>query len=266
MTTTSPLVSAYLADLDRALAGADPGDRAEIVDAVREHIDAAVAELGAAPSQAEIAGVLRRLGSADAVAAAWAASERPTSPTAAAPATTAAPSGAPMLAYGVPAGAPYGAAPYGASTPCPDAGDGRDQAAPPYARPPGGTAGSVPAKLPTWATVLLIAIGVVVLGPLVIFIPAALALVPIRGGAPGWVVIAAVAVLIVGSVACLFAARRSERHRGAWLASGIVGLVLAVPLAIAAFGFASFGGGSSSEGPAAPVVEVIPTPRPAAGG
>jgi hypothetical protein len=66
---TSPLVTAYLADLDRALAGADPADRLEIVDAVREHIDA---ELGAAPSQAEIAAVLRRLGTADDVAAAWA--------------------------------------------------------------------------------------------------------------------------------------------------------------------------------------------------
>ena len=66
---TSPLVAAYLADLDRALAGAEPADRLEIVDAVREHIDA---ELGASPTQAEIAAVLRRLGTADDVAAAWA--------------------------------------------------------------------------------------------------------------------------------------------------------------------------------------------------
>ena len=72
MTAPSPLVGAYLADLDRALAGAEPADRLEIVDAVREHIDTAVAELGAAPTQAEIAGVLRRLGTADDVAAAWA--------------------------------------------------------------------------------------------------------------------------------------------------------------------------------------------------
>lgn len=82
MTVQSPLVAAYLADLDRALAGADPADRLEIVDAVREHIDTAVAELGAAPTQAEIAGVLRRLGTADDVAAAWAVgADRPTRPT-----------------------------------------------------------------------------------------------------------------------------------------------------------------------------------------
>ncbi len=69
---SSPLVTAYLADLDRALAGADPADRLEIVDAVREHIDTSLAELGASPTQAEVAGVLRRLGTADDVAAAWA--------------------------------------------------------------------------------------------------------------------------------------------------------------------------------------------------
>lgn len=79
--TTSPLVAAYLADLDRALAGADPADRLEIVDAVREHIDAAVAELGASPTQAQIATVLRRLGTADDVAAAWAVgADRPAPP------------------------------------------------------------------------------------------------------------------------------------------------------------------------------------------
>jgi hypothetical protein len=84
--TASPLVTAYLADLDRALAGADPADRLEIVDAVREHIDAAVTELGAVPAQSEIAGVLRRLGSADDVAAAWAAgAEHPVPPAVAAP-------------------------------------------------------------------------------------------------------------------------------------------------------------------------------------
>jgi hypothetical protein len=65
-------VAAYLADLDRALAGADPSDRLEIVDAVREHIDASLTDLGASPTQAEVAGVLRRLGTADEVAAAWA--------------------------------------------------------------------------------------------------------------------------------------------------------------------------------------------------
>jgi len=78
MLTTSPLVAAYLADLDRALAGAEPADRLEIVDSVAEHIDAAVEELGASPTQAQVAGVLRRLGTADDVAAAWAgAADRP---------------------------------------------------------------------------------------------------------------------------------------------------------------------------------------------
>jgi uncharacterized membrane protein len=71
MSTTSPLVQAYLADLDRALAGADPADRMEIVDSVREHIDASIGELGASPTQAQIAGVLRRLGTADDVASTW---------------------------------------------------------------------------------------------------------------------------------------------------------------------------------------------------
>jgi len=79
--TESPLVAAYLADLDRALAGADPADRLEIVDAVREHIEASLAELGASPTQAEVAGVLHRLGTADEVAAAWAAgADRPGTP------------------------------------------------------------------------------------------------------------------------------------------------------------------------------------------
>ncbi len=219
--TTSPLVSAYLADLDRALAGVDPGDRAEIVDAVREHIDAALAELGAAPSQAEIAGVLRRLGSADTVASAWAAGERTTSPAAAA-------SAAPAL-------------PYGAAT------------------PPAPGAGTM---LPAWAKVLLVVVAVVVIGPLVLTLLAVLLLVPFRGGAPGWLGIGVSVVLVAAGVACLVAARRAERHRTAWLVSGIVGLVLALPLAGAALGLANSTGESSSGGSVVTVYEETPTQEP----
>lgn len=40
--TTHPLVSAYLEELDRLLAGIDPGDRAEVLTGVREHLDSAL--------------------------------------------------------------------------------------------------------------------------------------------------------------------------------------------------------------------------------
>lgn len=249
--TTSPLVNAYLADLDRALAGADPGDRAEIVDAVREHIDAALAELGAAPSQAEIAGVLRRLGSADTVASAWVAGERTTSPMAVA-------SGVSPLPYAAAAdGLPYGA------------GGGSGQPVPPHARPVNGApGGSAASKLPTWATVLLIAIGVVVLAPPLLAVLAVLFLVPIGGGIPGWLGIGAGLVLVAASVACLVVGRRAERHRTAWLVSGIVGLVLALPLLVTSFGLAGHTGGASSGGPAVRVDEETPagvTPLPMGG-
>jgi hypothetical protein len=46
-----PLVEAYLADLDRALAGADPRERAETVAAVREHAAELLARYGTTTSR-----------------------------------------------------------------------------------------------------------------------------------------------------------------------------------------------------------------------
>jgi uncharacterized membrane protein len=40
--TTHPLVAAYLQELDRLLAGIDPGDRAEVMSGVREHLEGAL--------------------------------------------------------------------------------------------------------------------------------------------------------------------------------------------------------------------------------
>lgn len=71
MRTASPLVAAYLADLDRRLAGADPAERADIVDSIREHIDAAVQELGHEPTPEDVHRILSDLGPVDDVAAAW---------------------------------------------------------------------------------------------------------------------------------------------------------------------------------------------------
>ncbi|MGB7982420.1 MAG: hypothetical protein WCF36_16695 [Candidatus Nanopelagicales bacterium] len=42
MTPTHPLVASYLEDLDQLLAGIDPGDRAEVMAGVREHLDTAL--------------------------------------------------------------------------------------------------------------------------------------------------------------------------------------------------------------------------------
>jgi len=82
MTTqhAQPLVRAYLDDLDRRLAGAAPGERADIVDAVREHVDIALADLGREPTTADVQQVLADLGPVDSVVAAWSA---PASPSAA---------------------------------------------------------------------------------------------------------------------------------------------------------------------------------------
>lgn len=71
-----PLVQAYLADLDRALAGADPRERAETVDAVREHLDTALPQ---EPTSDQVQEVLGELGPVEAIAAA----ATPAGPTAA---------------------------------------------------------------------------------------------------------------------------------------------------------------------------------------
>ena len=62
-----PLVEAYLADLDRALAGADPRERAETVAAVREHAAELLARYGSDDDAARR--VLAELGTVDAIAA-----------------------------------------------------------------------------------------------------------------------------------------------------------------------------------------------------
>ncbi len=61
-----PLVQAYLADLDRALAGSDPREHQDTLEAVREHLGEA---LGESPSSDEVRAVLEGLGSVDAIAA-----------------------------------------------------------------------------------------------------------------------------------------------------------------------------------------------------
>lgn len=75
-----PLVEAYLADLDRALASSDPRERAETLAAVREHAAESLALHGADDAGARR--VLDELGPVDAIAAA----STPAPPPAAAPA------------------------------------------------------------------------------------------------------------------------------------------------------------------------------------
>lgn len=90
---TSPLVAAYLADLERRLADAPAADRLDVLDAVREHLDAAFAQLGPEPSDDDVRRVLAELGSPDDVAGALALeaprpSVTPAAPAAAAPRTS----------------------------------------------------------------------------------------------------------------------------------------------------------------------------------
>lgn len=65
--TTHPLVAAYLRDLDSLLAGLGPGDRAEVLTGVREHIDSAL-EGRPTPGSREVQAVLAELGPPEAVA------------------------------------------------------------------------------------------------------------------------------------------------------------------------------------------------------
>ena len=65
--TTHPLVAAYLEELDRLLAGIDPGDRAEVMSGVREHLDTALH--GSDPvTDDDVRAVLAELGPPHAVA------------------------------------------------------------------------------------------------------------------------------------------------------------------------------------------------------
>lgn len=221
--TASPLVTAYLADLDRALAGADPADRLEIVDAVREHIDAAVAELGASPSQAQIAGVLRRLGTADDVAAAWAVgAERPV-------------------------------------VPAPPA-RGYEYQGPGY--PP--AAPTTRAPLPGWAVALFVVLGVLLAGPLLVAVLVAPFLFSVRAsGAVGgaWGAWALPVLLVAATVAAGVAWRRSVRHRGGWLVTFVVLLVVDLGALAVGLGLATVRSGGHVEEVGVPV-EVVPTPSP----
>lgn len=65
-TMTHPLIDAYLTDLERALADADPRERAETLTTVREHISESV---GDAPDGARVAQTLADLGPVELIAA-----------------------------------------------------------------------------------------------------------------------------------------------------------------------------------------------------
>lgn len=71
ITERHELLEQYLADLERRLAGAEPGERADIVASVREHVEADLAALDRPATPADVAASLQALGSVDAVAAAW---------------------------------------------------------------------------------------------------------------------------------------------------------------------------------------------------
>lgn len=65
--TQDPLVRAYLADLDRALADVDPAERAEVLASVREHLEQSLGDGDHDPAAA--AAVLERLGPVERIAA-----------------------------------------------------------------------------------------------------------------------------------------------------------------------------------------------------
>ena len=65
---THPLVHAYLSDLERALAGADPRERTDVLDGVREHLGEALGD-GAPVETADVRRVIADLGPVEAIAA-----------------------------------------------------------------------------------------------------------------------------------------------------------------------------------------------------
>lgn len=69
MTSRQDRTARYLDDLSRMLSGGEPSERAEVLDAVREHIDTSIADLGHAPSETELDRILGELGTPGAVAA-----------------------------------------------------------------------------------------------------------------------------------------------------------------------------------------------------
>jgi len=79
MTDPIERTARYQDDLARLLAALEPVERAEVLDGVREHIDAALAEVGHAPTDADVDRILGELGSPGMVAEA-ALAERPDTP------------------------------------------------------------------------------------------------------------------------------------------------------------------------------------------
>ncbi|WP_022917749.1 HAAS signaling domain-containing protein [Ruania albidiflava] len=76
MTEPIERTARYQDDLARLLAALEPVQRAEVLDGVREHIDAALAEVGHAPTDADVDRILGELGSPGMVVEA-ALAERP---------------------------------------------------------------------------------------------------------------------------------------------------------------------------------------------
>lgn len=76
MTSTADRTTTYLDDLARMLTGLDPVERADVLDGVRDHLSAALADLGREPTETDVDRVLAELGSPADVAAA-ALADRP---------------------------------------------------------------------------------------------------------------------------------------------------------------------------------------------
>ncbi len=79
------LLERYLADLERRLAAADPGERADILASVREHVESDLAMLDRPATSADVAAALESLGSVDTVVAAWTPEDGGAAPGAPAP-------------------------------------------------------------------------------------------------------------------------------------------------------------------------------------
>lgn len=86
MTSTSAgvlrhaLIAAYLKDLDRALLTADPQERADTVEAVREHIEYRLGEMSD-PTSAEIQAILTDLGPVERIAGSATPASQTSAPT-----------------------------------------------------------------------------------------------------------------------------------------------------------------------------------------
>jgi hypothetical protein len=86
---THPLIAAYLEELERLLGGTDPGERAEVMSGVREHLDSALGS-GVRVGDDEVRDALAELGPPQLVADEAYAGHRPT--------TAVAPAGVSVLA------------------------------------------------------------------------------------------------------------------------------------------------------------------------